>query len=128
MGCTDQLEPSQRQAALDAAGQSIVEHLKREAVLERLVESRFGSLERLVAMQVMFYHMAARVAAFWYVQHASAVCGFQPTCLIVTLHPHLCKVQSDPASTLVAKPSFDDFRGSSKSRSVPLQQNLCLSW
>ena len=78
MGCTDQLEPSQRQAALDAAGQSIVEHLKREAVLERLVESRFGSLERLVAMQVMFYHMAARVAAFWYVQHASAVCGFQP--------------------------------------------------
>lgn len=35
------------------------------ALLESLVESRLTSLERLVAMQVMFYHMAARVASFW---------------------------------------------------------------
>ena len=35
------------------------------ALVESIVESRLTSLERLVAMQVMFYHMAARVAAFW---------------------------------------------------------------
>ena len=35
------------------------------ALLESLVESQLTSLERLVAMQVMFYHMAARVASFW---------------------------------------------------------------
>lgn len=38
-----------------------------EGLMEGLVESRYASLERLVAMQVMFYHMASRVAAFWYV-------------------------------------------------------------
>ena len=37
----------------------------QHALLESIVESRLTSLERLVAMQVMFYHMAARVAAFW---------------------------------------------------------------
>ena len=37
----------------------------QHALVESIVESRLTSLERLVAMQVMFYHMAARVAAFW---------------------------------------------------------------
>ena len=41
--------------------------LESEGVMEGLMETRYGSLERLVAMQVMFCHMAARVAAFWYV-------------------------------------------------------------
>ncbi len=56
------MEPTQRQEAVDTAGQSSRDP---EGLLERLVESRYGSLERLVAMQVMFYHMAARVAGFW---------------------------------------------------------------
>ena len=65
MGHVDQLEPAHRNIVLDGAGQSSKLALESHRVLENLVESRFGSLERLVAMQVMFYHMAARVAAFW---------------------------------------------------------------
>ena len=42
-------------------------------ILEVLLESRFNSLERLVALQVMFYHMTARVAAFWYALGAQTV-------------------------------------------------------
>ena len=42
-------------------------------ILEVLLESRFNSLERLVALQVMFYHMTARVAAFWYALAAQIV-------------------------------------------------------
>ena len=46
-----------------------------EGIMEGLVESRYTSLERLVAMQVMFYHMAARVAAFWYVHIPGCLSG-----------------------------------------------------
>ncbi|KAL0031273.1 hypothetical protein WJX77_012514 [Trebouxia sp. C0004] len=60
VGLQDQKQPSQRQAALNIADQS-----SKDGMVERLVESRFGSLERLVAMQVMFYNMAARIAGFW---------------------------------------------------------------
>ena len=66
------LQPSRRQADLaasEADSQSMVRGAQSgvdEAIMEGLVESRYASLERLVAMQVMFYHMAARVAAFWY--------------------------------------------------------------
>ena len=65
MGLQDHKESSQRQAALNNSGQSSKDGLTGDAMMERLAESRFGALERLVAMQVMFYHMAACIADFW---------------------------------------------------------------
>ena len=65
VGVQNHMEPLQRQAASDIAGQSSKDGLVGEPVMERLAESRFGALERLVAMQVMFYHMAAHIAGFW---------------------------------------------------------------
>ena len=58
--------PLQQQAALEAALQpNMPSENSSQALLESLMESRFTSLERLIAMQVMFYHMAASVANFW---------------------------------------------------------------
>ena len=57
-------DPCQRQAALDASGHCN-DVMTSSSMLESLIESRFASLERLVAMQTMFYHMAAHVANFW---------------------------------------------------------------
>ena len=48
-----------------AVQQKVPSENSSQALLESLVESRFTSLERLIAMQVMFYYMAARVANFW---------------------------------------------------------------
>ena len=85
MGLQDQKQPSPRQAALDISGQSSKDGLAGDGMVERLVESRFGSLERLVAMQVMFYHMAARIAGFWCVLHLL---------LAVARNPSLCLIWS----------------------------------
>ncbi|KAL0052460.1 hypothetical protein WJX82_002586 [Trebouxia sp. C0006] len=65
VGLQDHKESCQRQAALSNSGQSSKDGLTGDAMMERLAESRFGALERLVAMQVMFYHMAACIASFW---------------------------------------------------------------
>ena len=70
MGLQDHKESCQRQAALSNSGQSSKDGLTGDAMMERLAESRFGALERLVAMQVMFYHMAACIASFWCVLHS----------------------------------------------------------
>ena len=39
--------------------------LASQSVLEQLVENRFASLERLLAFEIVFHAMAARVAQFW---------------------------------------------------------------
>ena len=76
------LQPNRRQAdhaASEADSQAVVvggHEGVDEGVMEGLMESRYASLERLVAMQVMFYHMAARVATFWYV-HMSAQVAYK---------------------------------------------------
>ncbi len=93
MGLQDHMEPSQRQAALDIAGQSSKDGLAGDGMVERLVESRFGSLERLVAMQVMFYHMAARIAGFWCVLHLLFAVARNPSlCLIWSRWSDIAKV------------------------------------
>lgn len=57
-------DPCQRQAALDIKGHCS-DVVTSSSMLENLIESRFASLERLIALQTMFYHMAAHVANFW---------------------------------------------------------------
>ena len=50
---------------MQAAVKSRNDAKNHTSALESLIESRFASLERLIAMQTMFYHMAAHVASFW---------------------------------------------------------------
>ncbi len=83
VGLQDHMEPSQRQTALNIAGQSNKDGLAGDAMMERLAESRFGALERLVAMQVMFYHMAACIAGFWCVLHNLFAVARKPSLLFI---------------------------------------------
>jgi len=83
VGLQDHMEPSQRQTALNIAGQSNKDGLAGDAMMERLAESRFGALERLVAMQVMFYHMAACIASFWCVLHNLFAFSRKPSLLFI---------------------------------------------
>ncbi len=79
------MKPSQRQAAPNIAGQSSKDGLAGDAMMERLAESRFGALERLVAMQVMFYHMAACIADFWCVLHKLFAVACKPSLYCIFL-------------------------------------------
>lgn len=52
-------------AALGALASSMVQTLEEQGVVESLMESRFLSLERLIAFYVLFHAMASRVARAW---------------------------------------------------------------
>lgn len=40
--------------------------LASQSLVEQLVENRFSSAERMLAFQITFHALAARVASFWW--------------------------------------------------------------
>ncbi|KAG2426569.1 hypothetical protein HXX76_012887 [Chlamydomonas incerta] len=51
--------------AVAAVGSTVEDVLNQQTVMEQLIESRYLSLERLIAFMVMFHAMARRTADWW---------------------------------------------------------------
>ncbi|GIL76244.1 hypothetical protein Vretifemale_5725 [Volvox reticuliferus] len=62
---TKQISESVAREAVAAVGSTLEDVLHKQTVMEQLLESRYLSLERLLAFMVMFHAMARRTADWW---------------------------------------------------------------